>query len=93
VYSAWAAQHSRAPAAPAVAARRRAAFHQNRAAIQAWNAGGHAHNQTLNRFADWTQARPDAAQGADPLLAGVVGHVVCVLRLLLQRESDSGLRR
>ena len=57
LYAAWAAQHGRAPAAPAVEARRRAAFHENRRYIEDWNARGASHNLTLNRFADWTQVR------------------------------------
>ena len=57
LYDAWAAQHGRAPAAPAVEARRRAAFHENRRYVEEWNAGARSHNLTLNRFADWTQVR------------------------------------
>ena len=57
LYAAWAAQHGRAPAAPAVEARRRAAFHENRRYVEDWNARGASHNLTLNRFADWTQVR------------------------------------
>ena len=57
LYAAWAAQHGRVPAAPAVEARRRAAFHENRRYIEDWNARGGSHNLTLNRFADWTQVR------------------------------------
>ena len=58
LYAAWAAQHGRTPAPPAVEARRRAAFHENRRYIEDWNARGSSHNLTLNRFADWTQVRP-----------------------------------
>ncbi|KAK9824976.1 hypothetical protein WJX81_002463 [Elliptochloris bilobata] len=61
LYDAWAAQHGRTPAAPAAEARRRAAFHENLAYIEAWNAGGGRHNLSLNRFADWTQEEFKAA--------------------------------